>query len=92
MRHFAASIDDLNGWPRRPRTVIILENKETGYALNGDLTDVVVLHGEGFSVLHYARITWARDADKVIYWGDIDTAGLQFVNDLRGYGTTVTRS
>ncbi len=33
MRHFAASIDDLNGWPTRPSTVVILENKETGYAL-----------------------------------------------------------
>lgn len=90
MRHFAASIDDLNAWPRRPRTVIILENKETGYALTDDLTDVVALHGEGFSVLHYARITWVRDAEKVVYWGDIDTAGLQFVNDLRGYGITVS--
>jgi hypothetical protein len=89
MRHFAASIDDLNGWPHRPSTVVILENKETGYALTDDLTDVVVLHGEGFSVLHYARIGWVRDAEKVLYWGDIDTAGLQFVNDLRSYGITV---
>lgn len=89
MRHFAASIDDLNGWPCRPRTVVILENKETGYALNDDLADVVVVHGEGFSVLHYARITWIRDAEKVIYWGDIDTAGLQFVHDLRSYGITI---
>lgn len=89
MRHFAASIDDLNRWSRRPRTVIILENKETGYALTDDHADVVVLHGEGFSVLHYTRITWVRDAKKVIYWGDIDAAGLQFVNDLRSYGITV---
>jgi hypothetical protein len=89
MRHFAASIDDLNGWPHRPSTVVILENKETGYALTDDLTNVVVLNGEGFSVLHYARISWVHDAEKVIYWGDIDTAGLQFVNDLRGYGITV---
>lgn len=89
MRHFAASIDDLNAWPRRPSTVVILENKETGYAMTDDVTDVVVLHGKGFSVLQYACITWVRDAEKVIYWGDIDTAGLQFVNDLRGYGITV---
>ena len=90
MRHFAASIDDLNVWTGRPSTVVILENKETGYALTDDLTGVVVLHGEGFSVLHYARIAWIRDSEKVIYWGDIDTAGLQFVNDLRGYGITVS--
>src|SRR5262249_47754922 len=90
MRHFAASIDDLNVWPRQPRTVVILENKETGYALTNDLADTVVLHGEGFSVLHYARVEWVRSAATVLYWGDIDAAGLQFVNDLRGYGIAAT--
>lgn len=89
MRHFAASIDDLNGWSHHPSTVVILENKETGYALPDDLPNVVVFHGEGFSVLHYARITWVHDAEKVVYWGDIDIPGLQFVNDLRTYGITV---
>jgi hypothetical protein len=90
MRHFAASIDDLNTWPRRPSNVVILENKETGYALTDDLSDTVVLHGEGFSVLHYARIDWVLTAATVVYWGDIDAAGLQFVNDLRGYGIAAT--
>ncbi|MDG4838430.1 DUF2220 family protein [Micromonospora sp. WMMD967] len=90
MRHFAAGIDDLNTWPHLPRIVVILENKETGYALTDDLPDTVVLHGEGFSVLHYARVDWVRAATQVLYWGDIDAAGLQFVNDLRGYGIAVT--
>lgn len=90
MRHFAAGIDDLNLWSRRPHTVVILENKETGYALTDDLADVVVLHGEGFSVLHYARIDWVRTAAEILYWGDIDAAGLQFVNDLRRYGIDAT--
>ncbi|WP_067510024.1 Wadjet anti-phage system protein JetD domain-containing protein [Actinoplanes sp. TFC3] len=89
MRHFAAGIDDLNLWPNRPRIVVLLENKETGYALIDDLPDTVVLHGEGFSVLHYARIDWVRAATRVLYWGDIDAAGLQFVSDLRGYGISV---
>jgi hypothetical protein len=89
MRHFAASIDDLNGWRHRPNTIVILENKETGYALTDDHADAVVLHGEGLSVAHYARIAWVRQAEKVIYWGDIDAAGLQFVNDLRSYGVRV---
>ncbi|MBG0568719.1 Wadjet anti-phage system protein JetD domain-containing protein [Actinoplanes aureus] len=90
MRHFAASIDDLNAWSRRPGTVMIFENKETGYALTDDLAGTVVLHGEGFSVLHYARIDWVLTAATVVYWGDIDAAGLQFVNDLRGYGIAAT--
>jgi hypothetical protein len=86
MRHLAASVDDLNEWRERPGTVVILENKETGYAITDDHPGTVVLHGQGLSVANYARITWVQDASTVIYWGDIDAPGLQFVSDLRGYG------
>jgi hypothetical protein len=89
MRHFAASVEDLNAWSAQPHTVVILENKETGYAITGDHRGTVVLHGHGFSVVNYARITWVRNARALIYWGDIDAAGLQFVNDLRSLGLTV---
>ena len=50
----------------------------------------IVLHGQGFSVACYARVGWVRSARTVIYWGDIDAPGLQFVNDLRGHGITVS--
>ncbi|MGV9776231.1 Wadjet anti-phage system protein JetD domain-containing protein [Streptosporangium sp. NPDC003464] len=86
MRHFAASVDDLNQWQHPPHTVIILENKETGYAITDDHPGSVVLHGHGFSVVNYARITWVRTARTVIYWGDIDAPGLQFVSGLRALG------
>lgn len=86
MRHFAASVEDLNRWAEAPRTVVILENKETGYAFTDDTPGTVVLHGQGFSVLSYARIKWVRTARTVVYWGDIDAPGLQFANDLRGLG------
>ncbi len=89
MRHFAASVDDLNAWSAQPHTVIILENKETGYALTDDHQGTVVLHGHGFSIVNYARITWVRNTRVLIYWGDIDAAGLQFVSDLRSLGLTV---
>ncbi|MFF5264556.1 DUF3322 domain-containing protein [Actinomadura viridis] len=86
MRHLAASIDDLNRWPHHPHTVVLLENTETGYAITDDHPGVVVLHGQGFAVAHYARITWVRRARTVVYWGDIDAPGLQFVSDLRRQG------
>jgi hypothetical protein len=86
MRHFAASVEDLSAWTARPGTVIILENKETGYAITDDHRDTVAFHGHGFSVLNYARIPWVRAAATVIYWGDIDGPGLEFVNDLRDLG------
>jgi hypothetical protein len=90
MRHFAASIDDLNRWPRHPPTVIMIENKETGFAITEDHPGTVVFHGQGFNVASYARITWIRSAQTIIYWGDIDAPGLQFVSDLRGYGLPAT--
>lgn len=89
MRHLAASVEDLNRWEQRPHTIVILENKETGYAITDDHPGTVVLHGQGFSVACYARIGWVRTARTVIYWGDIDAPGLQFVNDLRGHGIDV---
>lgn len=86
MRHFAASVDDLNQWAQHPDAVVILENKETAYAITNDHPGTVVLHGHGFYVEQYARITWVRTAGQVIYWGDIDLPGLQCVNDLRALG------
>lgn len=86
MRHLAATVDDLNRWPKHPDTVVILENKETAFAITDDHIGTVVLHGHGFHVEQYARITWVRKAGRVIYWGDIDAPGLQFVSDLRGLG------
>ncbi|WP_280454378.1 DUF3322 and DUF2220 domain-containing protein [Nocardia brasiliensis] len=90
MRHLAAPVDDLNRWPLHPTTVVILENKETAFAVEDDHLGTVILHGHGFFVEQYARITWVRDAQRIIYWGDIDLPGLQFVSDLRGYGIPAT--
>jgi hypothetical protein len=92
LRHFAASVEDLNASGLRPRTVVILENKETGYAITGDLAGTVVCHGAGFSIVNYARVTWIRNAPQVIYWGDIDAPGLQFVSDLRAWASRHARS
>lgn len=76
MCHFAATVDDLNRWPRQSNTVLILENKQTAFAIVDDFIHAVVLHGRGFHVDQYARISWARNAKRVIYWGDIDAPGL----------------
>lgn len=89
MKHFAATVEDLNRWPRTPDTVLILENKETAFALTQDHHRTVVLHGHGFHVDQYARISWVRSAERIVYWGDIDAPGLQFVSDLRSLGIGV---
>lgn len=89
MRHFAATVEDLNRWPQHPDAVVILENKETAFAVTEDHRGTVILHGHGFHVDQYARISWVRAARRVLYWGDIDAPGLQFVSDLRGHGVEV---
>jgi len=89
MRHLAASIEDLNAWPDQPDIIVIIENKETAYALTTDHPGMIVLHGEGFDVATYARLSCMRTATKVVYWGDIDLAGLHFLDDLRAYGVQV---
>ena len=86
MRYFAATVEDLNKWPRRPETVVILENKETAFAVTDDHHGLAILHGHGLYVEQYSRIAWVRAARRVIYWGDIDAPGLQFVSDLRALG------
>lgn len=86
MRHFAASVEDLNRWELHPGAVAILENKETAYAVTEDLPSVVILHGHGSYVEQYGRITWVQRADRVIYWGDLDLPGIQFASDLRALG------
>ncbi|MEU8319738.1 Wadjet anti-phage system protein JetD domain-containing protein [Nonomuraea sp. NPDC048881] len=83
MRHFAASTADLSQWKYHPTNVIILENKETGYALTDDFPGTVALHGNGFNIAVYADISWIHTATTILYWGDIDLPGLQFINDLR---------
>jgi len=88
MRNFAASVADLNRWHAHPTAVAILENKETGYAGIEDLPGAVILHGHGRYVEQYARISWVRTAERLVYWGDLDIPGLQFISDLRALGIT----
>ena len=85
LRHSAASVEDLNAWGVRPRTVVILENKETGYAITGDLAGTVVCHGAGFSIVNYALVTWIRSAPTYRYGvGDPRREAFHLVNLSRG--------
>lgn len=56
----AAPVEDLNGWRATNSTVVIPENKETGYAIADDHPGAVVLNGHGFSIVNYARTIWVR--------------------------------
>ncbi len=64
-----------------PRSVLIVENLETGLALP-DMPGVVVVMKLGAAVRLMAQLPWAQTAH-CLYWGDIDTFGFEILNRAR---------
>jgi hypothetical protein len=83
-RTLALTATDLAAMTTIPRTVLIIENKETGYAVP-DRDGLLAIHGLGLNLKALADIEWLRKSN-VLYWGDIDAAGFEWLNNLRGYG------
>ncbi len=74
-------IDDLERLDFAPRHVVIVENLQTGLALD-DLPSTVAFMALGYGVDTIARLHWLRNAD-CLYWGDIDTHGFSILSRLR---------
>lgn len=83
-RTLALTTDDLSAMMPAPATVLVIENKETGYAIP-DRLGLLVIHGLGLNLKSLADIRWMHTA-RVLYWGDIDAAGFEWLSSLRGYG------
>ncbi|MFP1151341.1 Wadjet anti-phage system protein JetD domain-containing protein [Mycobacterium sherrisii] len=86
LERFAASITVLNASALRPRALLIAENAELGHTFTVDIDGLAVIFGLGKAATILAGLTWLGTADKVIYWGDIDRAGLQCLAALRRAG------
>ncbi|WP_373925238.1 Wadjet anti-phage system protein JetD domain-containing protein [Duganella sp. sic0402] len=67
------------GW--QPTTVLIVENLQTGLALQ-DLPGTVAIIGLGYAVELLGNIPWASRT-ACLYWGDIDTHGLAILHRAR---------
>ena len=80
-RAFGASIDHLAALRVECETVLVLENLETLLALP-PVTDVVAIHGFGFSAAELARVPWVLDS-RILYWGDLDSNGFAILHRLR---------
>ncbi|WP_115728193.1 DUF3322 domain-containing protein [Actinomyces culturomici] len=65
----------------RPRVLLVLENKQTLFALP-DLDGVVAVHGGGYAIDHVESLNWAVDIP-LLYWGDLDADGLTILHRLR---------
>jgi hypothetical protein len=77
----AVSAEELAPLDIRPARVLIVENLQTGLALN-DLHGTIAFMGLGYSVDLLATLPWVRSAD-CVYWGDIDTHGLSILSRAR---------
>jgi hypothetical protein len=76
-----APVDMLAAMPLRPATVIIVENLQTGLALE-DLPGAVAFMGLGYAVDALATVPWLRTAS-CLYWGDIDSHGYAILHRAR---------
>lgn len=73
----------------RPRRMILLENKTSYGSVMNFLTlpqcaGTLALFGSGFAAGQLQSIDWLREVE-LLYWGDLDAAGLQIVNRLRAH-------
>jgi hypothetical protein len=76
-----APAGELASLPIAPKTVVIVENLETGLALP-DVPGAVAILRLGNAVSVLGLLPWLRDA-KVVYWGDIDTHGFAILERAR---------
>lgn len=67
--------------PWQPAVVLIVENLQTGLALQ-DLPGAVAVMGLGYAVGHLAGVPWLAQA-RCLYWGDIDTHGYAILHRAR---------
>jgi hypothetical protein len=76
-----APIEQIAALPLRPGKVLVVENLQTGLALE-DAPDTALFMKLGSSVGMLAQVPWALDA-QLDYWGDIDTHGLAILGECR---------
>ncbi|ORW08033.1 hypothetical protein AWC16_20055 [Mycolicibacter longobardus] len=86
LTRLSATIADLNTTTLRPRVVLIIENLELAHTLTADLPGVAAICGLGAGAPTLTELAWTHTADTVLYWGDIDRAGLAILATTRRAG------
>lgn len=82
----SAPVDELAALRIRPERVFVFENLATVLAMP-DVPGGVVIHGGGHRVDLVARLPWA---ERVTYWGDLDSHGFAILHRLRMNGVDAT--
>jgi hypothetical protein len=81
LRQLRAPVDELAALPLAPTQVLVVENKESAMLL-GDAPGLVMIHSLGNNVRPLGMLPWLRNA-QIVYWGDLDRAGLTLLSRAR---------
>ena len=82
-RHDAWTAGDQHELAYRPHTVVVVENRDCRVFFP-ELKGTVVVEGGGAAATALvAKIPWVRDAERVVYWGDMDADGYAILARFR---------
>ncbi|MGI5204852.1 Wadjet anti-phage system protein JetD domain-containing protein [Spirillospora sp. CA-108201] len=82
-RHDAWTTGDTHDVAYRPRTVLVVENRDSRLWFP-PVPDAIVVEGGGKAAAALlAHVPWIRAADHVVYWGDIDADGYAILDRFR---------
>lgn len=84
-RHDSYSVGDRVELPYQPTVIVISENKDTAIGFP-PVPGAISVEGGGTGGGTISAVPWIRNAPLVIYWGDMDVAGLGILNEFRSSG------
>ncbi len=85
-RHDSWVVGDACALPYEPQVVVICENRDTALWF-GQVEGGLSVMGDGFAAINnLPRLAWVGDAPLVVYWGDMDAAGLEILDGCRQAG------
>jgi hypothetical protein len=82
-KHDSWTAGDSHEIPYTPHTVLVVENRDCRVFFP-EVSDTVVIEGVGAAATALvAEIPWVRDAERVVYWGDMDADGYAILDQFR---------
>lgn len=78
------TVGDLGSCRLFASNVMIIENLVSGLCLP-NMSDTIVIFKLGYKALELKDLPLLKNAERIVYWGDCDKAGLDILNKLRGY-------
>jgi hypothetical protein len=82
-RHDAWTTGDVHDLAYTPRTVLVVENRDSRLWFPAVEGALVVEGGGKAAASLLAGVPWVRHAENVVYWGDIDADGFAILDHFR---------